>query len=966
MSQIYWTGVCENRFDPLKLGRCQVRIFGLHTSDKTDLPTDCLPWAYPVQPITSAAISGIGHAPVGPVEGTWVLIIFRDGDCQQPLMLGTMGGIAQDSAGGRGGMSDDHDVVTGLDGSLSSASSGGTPTKDVSPPAPNSSGIIGPLATLIAKAESGAAKYNAFNRGTSSKAPRKGPPMNLVGMQISEIIRLQSLPLDHPEKLFACGMYQCIPTTLKEAVKMLRLDTSGLFNEKTQDIICQEYLLTRKPGRGPVLNYLKGTDKNNEDLLKKAGHSLAAEFASIEDPFSLGYPYGGPNGRYVKGGNKVGTEWASELRPALIAEWDFRNGDKPPVTETLGKPAESTPEAPSPQAKADSILTTILKVVAKVTNIPAIGELNPDGSVSNGVIGVENTGFADPSGKYPLYTKEPDTNRLAINNNIDNTIIISKEAAQDVGVPIANGGSWDQSPAPYNAQYPFNHVFQSESGHLLEFDDTTNSERVHIYHKSGSFTEWDANGTRVSRIVGDGFEILERNGYVHVKGALNVTVDGAHNLRVDNVLNVEVSGVANINIYDNANINVSGDSNMSVAGNFNLRAANIFIESDGEISMTSGTTTDIHSGSDTNVKSDANVNIESVGDTNVKSTGSTNLSANKSTNIKSSDLFNIQSSADINLKSQENININPSKNLELKGGATVNIEGYPINSGKTAAPAGSAESASGAAIATLSGLDTPDSVRGTSSEPKFADLPVVTRGTEVGFDAPDTGDYSGYATDRINSNAVSAADIGEEKIVLDSAQPNANQMSGVAIPANCEVIFGLSPTQFNPSMKLSKHFSLGELTTNGTRIPKCDYTVKGVKYTPQQIICNLKGLCVNVLDPIADKYGKSSFIITSAFRRPSVGNIAGDLGAGRVEGGDHPIGCAADIQFSGGKAKMFEVAKDLVTLLPAWNQIMLEYDGKSVWIHVSFHYSGNKGQYFTMNHHKTYGGTFPKGGFILI
>ena len=90
-----YTGVVENRYDPLKLGRCQVRIVGLHTEQKSVLPTADLPWAYPLQPITSAAMNGIGTAPVGPVEGTWVILFFRDEDQQQPIMLGTVGGIPQ-------------------------------------------------------------------------------------------------------------------------------------------------------------------------------------------------------------------------------------------------------------------------------------------------------------------------------------------------------------------------------------------------------------------------------------------------------------------------------------------------------------------------------------------------------------------------------------------------------------------------------------------------------------------------------------------------------------------------------------------------------------------------------------------------------------------------------------------------------------------------------------------------------
>ena len=92
--QLYY-GVVENRKDPLKLGRCQVRIVGLHTHDKAVLPTEELPWATPMQPVTSAAMNGIGWSPVGPVEGTSVIIMFADLDQQQPIMLGTIGGIPQ-------------------------------------------------------------------------------------------------------------------------------------------------------------------------------------------------------------------------------------------------------------------------------------------------------------------------------------------------------------------------------------------------------------------------------------------------------------------------------------------------------------------------------------------------------------------------------------------------------------------------------------------------------------------------------------------------------------------------------------------------------------------------------------------------------------------------------------------------------------------------------------------------------
>jgi len=91
----FFTGVVEDRMDPLKLGRCKVRVVGVHTHVKSVLPTTDLPWAMPMQPLTSAGVSGVGHTPMGPVEGTWVIVFFNDIDMQFPIMMGSLGGIPQ-------------------------------------------------------------------------------------------------------------------------------------------------------------------------------------------------------------------------------------------------------------------------------------------------------------------------------------------------------------------------------------------------------------------------------------------------------------------------------------------------------------------------------------------------------------------------------------------------------------------------------------------------------------------------------------------------------------------------------------------------------------------------------------------------------------------------------------------------------------------------------------------------------
>lgn len=91
---VWWYGVVEDRKDPLYLGRVKVRCIGFHTDDKDEIPTDELPWAQVISPITSASISGIGTTPIGLVEGSHVFGFFRDGrEGQEPVVLGSCIGI---------------------------------------------------------------------------------------------------------------------------------------------------------------------------------------------------------------------------------------------------------------------------------------------------------------------------------------------------------------------------------------------------------------------------------------------------------------------------------------------------------------------------------------------------------------------------------------------------------------------------------------------------------------------------------------------------------------------------------------------------------------------------------------------------------------------------------------------------------------------------------------------------------
>ena len=87
----WFTGVVEDVNDPQQMGRVRVRCMGYHSDNKTDIPTEHLPWATCIMPVTSSGVSGIGSSPTGLIAGSWVVGFFRDAkECQDPIIVGSV------------------------------------------------------------------------------------------------------------------------------------------------------------------------------------------------------------------------------------------------------------------------------------------------------------------------------------------------------------------------------------------------------------------------------------------------------------------------------------------------------------------------------------------------------------------------------------------------------------------------------------------------------------------------------------------------------------------------------------------------------------------------------------------------------------------------------------------------------------------------------------------------------------
>ena len=313
----WFVGVVEDRQDPQKLGRVRVRCLGYHTENHTDLPTSDLPWAHPMNPITSATVSGVGQTPLGAVEGTWVIGFFQDGaDCQQPTIMGTLPGVPS-----------------------------GLPTKD--------------------------------------------------------------------------------------------------------------------------------SDKGFQDRV---------------------------------------------------------------------------------------------------------------------------------NANYPKYVDEPDVNRLAVNNTdnphptltlrkADRTTDIGRAdfnpidiSRANVGEPLSlegdDGTKFDEPETDYKANYPHNHVYESEGGHLREFDDTVNAKRIHERHASGSGYEILNDGTKVTRVKKDNFDIITNDHFAHIQGKSSSTTDKG--VRVFVNASATASNDYTIQVGSNANVNIQvdkGDVNVvATQGNVNMKAENMNLD----------------------------------------------------------------------------------------------------------------------------------------------------------------------------------------------------------------------------------------------------------------------------------------------------------------------------------------------------------------------------------------------------
>lgn len=122
-----------------------------------------------------------------------------------------------------------------------------------------------------------------------------------------------------------------------------------------------------------------------------------------------------------------------------------------------------------------------------------------------------------------LTDEDPDTDKDILPSiEPDKTTTISKELTpvakkMTVAEPAYGGGK---------SSYPNNIVYESPSGHIVEFDDTPGSERIHVYHRTGAYFVIDPVGSTTMKTVVDHTHIVGGDRSAQIEGDDTTTISG--------------------------------------------------------------------------------------------------------------------------------------------------------------------------------------------------------------------------------------------------------------------------------------------------------------------------------------------------------------------------------------------------------------------------------------------------------
>lgn len=141
----------------------------------------------------------------------------------------------------------------------------------------------------------------------------------------------------------------------------------------------------------------------------------------------------------------------------------------------------------------------------------------------------------------------------------------------------------------------------------------------------------------------------------------------------------------------------------------------------------------------------------------------------------------------------------------------------------------------------------------------------------------------------------------------------------------------MNKVEMNKSMKLSEHFTLGELT-------KTKHQTADGNIPSRVVIENLIRVC-GWLEELRGRWNEP-IVINSGYRSPEVNRLAGG-----VPSSNHVTGCAVDIRCAG-KEQMIRYASILLDIADEskreFDELLLEQHGSVCWLHFAVRPKDNR------------------------
>lgn len=477
-------------------------------------------------------------------------------------------------------------------------------------------------------------------------------------------------------------------------------------------------------------------------------------------------------------------------------------------------------------------------------------------------------GFKDPNAKFPLpeYQHRTETNKLAT-GDVNDTIVEKKNSERMLGAQLPNGGSWDQPISPYNAKYPYNLVRETESGHVIEFDDTPNSERIHMYHKAGTFVEIDPMGNMVRVIKGSDYTIVDSNGYISIQGKANVSINGTCNVFIGADANIEVNGNTQVNCHNNIELNAAGRLKLTAGEGIDIKSPEVYIDADNQLQINADVNAKLHV-KEFNMIVDTDMKVEVHNDHR--------LTVSNDSDTKISGTTKHHSVGDIHVKS-DGVIYHTSSEYDLR--ATGDIK--EASGGSTYFKAGGSYNMKASGTIAADGSEVHlNSGKAQVSEPTNAALAVVADALETEY--ADTAYLMGrkrivetiiddiFVKDHTSSKVTSMliSDIMSNKTSLDdttksiliedhNVNPDAIDKNAIVIETASSVDsdvtiivpeeLPLGDTILPANFKLSPYFTIESLTTGAVESHPLQHTDT---MSISKIVTNLQYIALNVLEPI--------------------------------------------------------------------------------------------------------------------